>query len=425
MTAGRDDQGSRPVLAIAHGDGSVSAMKLAESARSLCDLIWVVDSSKLIEPKTVRLLRKLGTTVDTVGMSEDEAADALRSCRPDGIVAYADHFIPVASALATRLGLDFHDATVTARLVDKWEQRQALQEAGLPVPRFVPVPTDLTPDGVEAVVSAMRYPAVFKPRRGAFSRNTFPVPDAARLRELLAEHQASAADSDQPMIVEEFLTGRSQSHHRSFADYVSVESLVTDGQVSHVAVTGRFPLAEPFRETGFFIPSALPPTIRTEVLDIASMAIKALGVRIGFLHTEIKLTPDGPRIIEVNGRLGGSVSEMVKMATGLDLLSWTQRVALGEQMILDDLVPTDRIGYLLTPQPPQWARRVVAVEGLDRLSEYPGVQTVGLNRQPGDGIDWRQGSFEFVFSVYGAAADHEGVLGVQRFIDEHVKVTYA
>ena len=227
------------------------------------------------------------------------------------------------------------------------------------------------------------------------------------------------------MIVEEFLAGTSQPHHAAFADYVSVESLVSAGQVSHVAVTGRFPLAEPFRETGFFIPSALPPAVRAEVLDIASMAIKALGVRIGFLHTEIKLTPDGPRIIEVNGRLGGSVSEMGRLATGLDLLQWTQRVALGEPMVLDDLVPTDRIGYLLTPQPPQWARHVAAVEGLDRLAEYPGVQTVALNRQPGDDIDWRRGGFEFVFSVLGAAADHDGVLDVQRFIDEHVKVTYA
>ena len=82
-------------------------------------------------------------------------------------------------------------------------------------------------------------------------------------------------------------------------------------------------------------------------------------------------------------------------------------------MVLDDLVRTDRIGYLLTPQPPQWARQVVDVEGLDRLAEYPGVHTVALNRKPGDGIDWRRGSFEFVFSVLGAAADHEGVLEVQ------------
>ena len=52
------------------------------------------------------------------------------------------------------------------------------------------------------------------------------------------------------------------------------------------------------------------------MLDIASMAIKALGVRVGFLHTEIKLTPDGPRIIEVNGRLGGSVAEMAKACHG-------------------------------------------------------------------------------------------------------------
>ena len=230
MTGGSVDERSRPALAVVHGDGTVSAMKLAESARSLCDLIWVVDSSTLAEPKMVRLLRKLGTTIETAGMSEDEAADALRSCRPDGIVAYADHFIPMASALATRLGLDYHDATVTARLVDKWEQRQALQEAGLPVPGFVPVPTDLSADGIENVVSAVRYPVVLKPRRGAASRDTFPADDAAGLRELLRQHRVAGAGSDQPMIVEEFLAGTSQPHRPPFADYVSVESLVARGR---------------------------------------------------------------------------------------------------------------------------------------------------------------------------------------------------
>ena len=129
------------------------------------------------------------------------------------------------------------------------------------------------------------------------------------------------------------------------------------------------------------------------------------------LHIEIKLTPDGPRVIEVNGRLGGGIPEMVALAADIDLFEVSLRVALGEHLVFDDLVRTDRVAYILSPQPPQWARQVVSVEGLDQLGEYPGVETITLNRQPGDDIDWRQGNFEFVFSVLGAAPDPQGVLG--------------
>jgi hypothetical protein len=80
---------------------------------------------------------------------------------------------------------------------------------------------------------------------------------------------------------------------------------------------------------------------------------------------------------------------------------------------------------VIVEQPPLSARRVEAVAGLDRLAEYPGVSSVFLSRQPGDAVDWRKGSHEYVWSVLGNAPDHEGVLALQQFIDKEVNVTYA
>lgn len=425
MTSKLPPDPPRPVVAVVHGDGSVSPMKIAASATAVCDLVWLVDSSKLEDPLMLRLIRKLGAVVDVSGMSEDEAAEALRPCRPQGLVAYADHLIPVASSLAIRLGLEFHDSVVTGRLVDKWNQRQALQDAGLPVPRFGLVPPDPTDAAIDDLATRVTFPVVLKPRRGTHSKDTLMLSDIAEFRALLADQPTLTSDPDRPMILEEYLRDLPPSESSTFANYVSVESVVTKGTVSHVAVTGRFPPAKPFRETGFLVPSALSPSQTTEVLEVASKAIEAIGMRYGMLHIEIKLTPDGPRVIEVNGRLGGGIPEMVALAAGIDLFELSLRVALGEPVVFDGLVPTDRVGYILSPQPPQWARRVVSVEGLDQLGEYPGVETITLNRQPGDDIDWRQGNFEFVFLVLGAAPDPQGVLAVQQFIDKEVRVIYA
>ncbi len=400
-------------------------MVLAESADAAgCDLVWVIDSSKVTSDWLMRLLRKLGTTIDIAGLSDDEAAEALRPTHPDGIITYADPLIPTASALATRLGLDFHDETTSARLTDKFAQRQALRDAGVPGPRFAVVPANPTDEDIDALAAAVDFPVVLKPRHGAAGRDTVPAADADELRQRIGELATPPGIPYPSMIVEEYLVGASPPPSSRFADYVSVESVVCAGKISHVAVTGRFPLAEPFRESGFVIPSDLGPTDTKDVLDAASEAIAALGVTIGFLHTEIKLTADGPRIIEVNGRLGGSVPAMMTHATGVDVMELSKRVALGEHVVFDDLIPTSRVGYLFYVQAPKSARRVVAVEGLTELSEYPGVDSVFLSRQPGDEVDWRKGSHQYVFSVTGAADDHEAVLATKRFIDEEVTMTF-
>ena len=94
-----------------------------------------------------------------------------------------------------------------------------------------------------------------------------------------------------------------------------------------MAITGRFPLAPPFRETGFFIPATLGAEQKARVLDLAGQTLRALGVEHGAAHTEIKLTAEGLRVIEVNGRIGGGVPEMLQLAAGVDIVKLTMRAA--------------------------------------------------------------------------------------------------
>ena len=140
-------------------------------------------------------------------------------------------------------------------------------------------------------------------------------------------HSSTATAPD--MVLEEYIADTAPCLGEGFANYLSVESVVSAGVVEHFAVTGRFPLAPPFRETGFFIPADLTPTQRAAALDVASAAVRAVGVETGCLHTEIKFTPDGPRVIEVNGRLGGGVPLILEMATGASAPRLAMEVALG------------------------------------------------------------------------------------------------
>jgi len=79
-----------------------------------------------------------------------------------------------------------------------------------------------------------------------------PVADAGDLVRQVAMLPPQAG-GEAGMLVEQFLPSLATGPSERFGSYVSVERLVADGEMSHVAVTGRFPVAEPFRETGFFI----------------------------------------------------------------------------------------------------------------------------------------------------------------------------
>ncbi len=414
----------RPLLAIVYGEGSTSAFSLCESSREMCDIAWIVDSSRLDDTWVVRLLRKLGRTVDIAGLTEDEAAQSVRALRPDGIVAYADAQVAAASALAERLGLEYHDGDVAPRLLDKVTQRAALRDGGLPVPTCIAVPGRPSATAMDELVEAIDFPVVVKPRQGAASRDTHMVRDEAALRTVIAA--CSTDDAESTLVVESYMVGASPPPSEQFSDYVSVESVVADGIISHVAVTGRLPQIEPFRETGLVIPTDFAPSLVEDMLQLATAAIRAVGVRIGCLHTEIKVTDQGPRVIEVNGRIGGFVPQVLKLASpATDMFAISRRVALGERLVFPDLVPTAGVGYVFAQQPPIGAERVASVDGLERLAAYPGVDAVSLSRPPGEPVDWRKGSHEYVYSVLGTVPTHGDMRALQQFIEDEVTVTYA
>jgi len=227
------------------------------------------------------------------------------------------------------------------------------------------------------------------------------------------------------MVLEDYIPDDPARADGPYAAYVSVETVVADGIVSHLAVTGRFPLAENFRETGFFIPAALEDAERTAVLSLATAAIEALDVTTGCLHTEIKLTAAGPRIIEVNGRVGGGVPEMLERAAGVGLLALTLRIALGEAVRIDGPVPTTRIGYRFFLQPPAISATVATIEGINTVSDHPTVDTVSVHRGPGADLDWRDGTRTHLMAVVGSAADYEELAAVDRLLHQEVTVTYA
>ncbi len=412
--------GTRPALAVAYGPRSVPVMQLAEAAAGECDLIWVVDGRLPEMAHMEKLLRRFGPVVDVGGLTPDRAAKALSEHQPDGLVTYFDAGMVFLAEMAEALGLRFHSPATAEALVDKARQREVLGRAGLAMPRSWILPPGPLVQALGALPPDMTWPLVFKPRSESGSRHTFLANDHDEALALLE----SVGPGLEEMVVEEYIVGRPELTGGPYADYVSVESVVSSGRVYDLALTGRFPLAPTFRETGFFIPAPLGPRYREEVVDLAAAAAGALGVRDGCLHTEVKLTDSGPRIIEVNGRIGGGIPDMLERAAGFSILPLSMKVALGQAVGPLGPVDCQRVGYRFFLQPPQIVGTVTSLEGVDALADFPGMENLTVHRGPGSHVDWRDGTRTFILAAVGSASDQASVLEVDRILREEVRVGY-
>jgi biotin carboxylase len=398
-------------------------MQITEAAAGICDLLWLVDGSLPEMRQMIDLLNRFGPVVDISGLDADALLKELSDpYRPDGIVTYLDADMTLFAEVAEALDRPFHSPATALALTNKAVQRNAFRNVGLPTPTCVEIGSGETSEDLDAKTASLSWPAVLKPRSAQGSRYTFFVRDRNRLGELL-----DALGATRPsMVLEEYLPDDPARAEDAYAGYVSVESVVAHGDVSHLALTGRFPMAENFRETGFFIPAALTAADQRDALELATAAIAALGVSTGCLHTEIKFTPEGPRVIEVNGRVGGGVPEMLDRATGSDvqLIELTLRVALGESIHVDGPVATKRIGYRFFLQPPDVSATVAAIDGIDAVSDHPGVDAITVHQGPGAELDWRDGTRNHIVAVVGSANDYGELLGVDRLLNKEVVVTY-
>jgi biotin carboxylase len=397
-------------------------MLVAEAAASMCDLLWMVDGSLSEMDQMTDLLNRFGPVVDISGLTAEQICqELLPAYRPDGLVTYLDANMATYAQVAESLELPFHSPGSALALTDKAVQRRVLDEAGLPMPASHVLSPEQSEGGLATIESEVGWPAVLKPRSAQGSRYTFLVRDGDDLDRLLRALGPERPD----MVLEGYLADDPSRAAGAYAAYVSVESIASSGVISHLALTGRFPMAENFRETGFFIPADMDDADEQSVLSLATAAIEALGVHTGCLHTEIKFTPDGPRIIEVNGRVGGGVPEMLDRAAGLDLLELTLRLSLGHEVRIEGPVATERIGYRFFLQPPAVSATVAAISGIDAVSNYPGVDTISVHQGPGADLDWKDGSRNHIMAVVGSAKDYAELQAVDRLLHQEVTVTYA
>ncbi len=282
--------------------------------------LWLLDS---VEPTWQRPYVAGATLVDTRDPKALlGAATTLDGFPAAGVFTYDESLVHPAAELAHALGLPGSPPEAVLACRDKAATRSALTAAAVPQPRSRTV---ATAEQARHAAAEIGYPVVVKARGLAGSLGVVRADDPAEIDAAFT----AAAGANWPgvpryaadVLIEEFLTGPE----------ISVDAVIADGVCTPLVIarkeTGFAPF---FEETGHTVDAADPLLHDADLRDQLDRVHKALGFTRGATHTEFKLTPAGPRLVEINARLGGDfIPYLGALATGCDPVVAAAQVAAG------------------------------------------------------------------------------------------------
>lgn len=309
--------------------------------------------------------RNINLTVNTI-------REFHQTCPLDGVMTVGTDASQTVAAVADALDLPGIPFEVAERATDKIKMRYCLRKHKVPIPDFRPV---WSLAEAEIALKEMPLPLVIKPCDNMGARGVKKILKVDDLNSAFQE--AKQASISGKLILEEFMPGPE----------LSLDALVFDGRIEITGIADRHIEREPyFVEVGHTLPSNLPKAQQDEVMDVFRQAIRALGIDHGAAKGDIKLTSEGPKIVEIAARLSGGwmSAHTYPLSSGVNLMKAAIQVALGETPT--DLQPKTALVSAersLIPSP----GKILSINGVEEARKIKGVKEIILMKEAGDRVD--------------------------------------
>jgi biotin carboxylase len=261
------------------------------------------------------------------GDAETDAAtvlEALGGERLDGVLTYWEDSVSVAARVAAALGLPGNPPEAVDSARSKVRMRETSASLGLPSPLAQRV---RSLDELYAAAAEIGFPAVVKPEFGASAMGCVRVDSFDSLpgvymlvRDVVRPETDGIFRAGNDLLLEQYLDGVE----------FDVDLVMDDGECVFSSVSQNWPTAEPsLQETGLHCPPDHGRRAVRGLVDLCVRTAQAFGLRRGVLHVEGKCTSRGPRIVEVNTRMGGGrIHQIVEAVWGVDLIEAQLRSSL-------------------------------------------------------------------------------------------------
>ena len=333
--------------------------------------------------------------------------DALAALSFDGIAAVGDRPAILAAEIGEALGVPFHPAQAARAAANKSAARALYRAAGLPVPisQTVDLPLNLS-HGWSI------YPCVIKPLNSSASRGVIRANAPAEL--LAAASRLHRMGEDRAQI-EAYIPGR------EFA----IEGLVTDGGFDSVAIFDKpDPLEGPcFEETIYTTPSRESAAVQASLLATAAAAVKAIGLRHGPAHLELRHNDLGSWILETHARpIGGLCARTLRFASGAPWEEVVLRHAVGD-LAAPPALEASAAGVMMIPIPHSGVYQSVA--GVEDARAVAHIKDAVITAVPGQRLVTLPEGSSYLGFLFARAATPEVAEQALRSAHAQLRFTIA
>lgn len=291
-----------------------------------------------------------------------------------GIMTLAsDMPMRTVAVVAKELGLVGISEDTARKATNKALMRDALHEFGVPIPKYFKVSDK---EEYMSVIQNFQNAYIVKPADNSGSRGIYVVFDNTDNEAAEAAYDYSRKYSrNGEVVVEEYMRGPE----------VSVETIVLNGICYVIQITDKLTTGAPhFVEMGHSQPSMLIDSTKQKIAEVAIAANHALGIMNGPSHTEIIVTEEGPKIVELGARLGGDciTTHLVPLSTGINMVDTCIKIALGEEPDLEvKYQMSSAIRYFQ-----QQAGRIKHISGIEIAKQIPGLAEISIVHGEGEYI---------------------------------------
>jgi biotin carboxylase len=361
------------------GSGMQRYRQYLLEAASQRNPLWLIDEHEtgwqrplIAGSSVVPPLDEVREIPDQQGMI-DAAVAVAQTRRVVGAFTYDELLVIPTASIAHQIGLRGLSPQGAANCRDKHETRRALTAAGLPQPRSI---LARTLEEAQRAAEDIGYPVIMKPLGMGASVG---VVEADTPEELSAAYRiAERASRFGPLAYE----GGVLVEERIAGEEISIDGAIVDGEHRGYLLARKQTSQPPyFEELGHVVDATDPLLADAELRDVLVRAHRALGVRDGITHTEVRLSERGLVIIEVNGRLAGDLVPYVgRLANGIDSGHVAVDVAMG---VAPSLEPSRRgCAAIRFFYPPEDCRvEEISLPGQDAV---PGLAAAHAMARPGD-----------------------------------------
>jgi biotin carboxylase len=403
--------GTLVFVSVAPGDALRAARRLAERSALVtpAQLTWQlqhIDDQLNVDPH------------DTAALCS-AVTEYSRRHPISGIVTFDERAVVQTAILQRQLRLPGNTPESAEASRNKYLMRSRFSQAGLTTPAFSLVRS--CDEAVRLANERLAFPLVLKPLFGTASEGVLRVNDVAELEvafpvvtRIASAHQEFVDDRSfsDCLLLETYLPGAE----------VAVDGFVIDGKFLPVGVWDKAdPLEGPtFLETIYVSPSALAPDAVNRVLAEVSRGVAALGLTVGPVHAELRLTAQGPVLLEIGARaIGGACGRAHSNRLGFDYFELALRASLGLPIDapLESRTPS---GVMMIPPPSRG--RLEGVEGIEAARGVAGVRDLFLVSKPGDMLVGLPDSGCYVGFIF-AMGESQGEV-IDRLKESHGKLNF-